>query len=116
MTSYIFGSPEAIEAFVHAVEDGPAHSHIFSESEAGRKLMANALETAFFAGCFWAEDYTGVPVQESSEWPEHFGVYDLSCHQMIGLIYAMQQAMELGDRFARAWLSERAEIYGVNWI
>lgn len=116
MPAYVFGSPEAIEAFVRAIEDNPAHSHIFSESEEGRRLMANALETAFFAGYAWAEDYTGVPVQESSEWPEHFGVYDLSCNQMIGLIYAMQQAMELGDHFARAWLSERAENYGVDWI
>lgn len=116
MTAYTYGSPEAVEAFVRAVEDHPAHGHLFSESEEGKQLLANALETAFFAGYAWAEDYTGIPVQDSDQWPEALGILDLSCNQLVGLIYAMRQALELGDEWAGRWLSARAESYGVDWI
>jgi hypothetical protein len=116
MTSYLYGSSEAVEAFVRAVEDHPSHSHLFSESEEGSKHLANALETAFFAGSVWAEDYTGIPIQESSEWPEALLVLDLSCNQLVGLIYALRQAMELGDDWAPRWLSQHAQSYGVEWV
>lgn len=116
MTAYIYGSSEAVEAFVRAVEDHPAHSHLFSESEEGKQLLANALETAFFAGYAWGEDYTGVSVQDSKDWPEALAILDLSCNQLIGLIYALRQAMELGDEYAGRWLSARAQDYGVDWI
>lgn len=116
MTAYLYGTPEAVEAFVRAVEDNPAHSHLFSESEQGKQYLANALETAFFTGYSWAEDYTGIPVQESGKWPDALGILDLSCNQLIGLIYALRQAMELGDEFAGRWLSQHAQNYGVDWV
>ena len=116
MTAYIYGSSEAVEAFVRAVEDHPCHSHLFSDHEEHTQLLANALETAFFAGHAWGEDYTGIPVQESKDWPEALAILDLSCNQLIGLIYALRQAMELGDEWAGRWLASRAESYGVDWI
>lgn len=116
MTAYLYGTPEAVEAFVRAVEDHPAHSHLFSESEEGSQYLANALETAFFAGYAWGEDYTGIPIQDSKQWPEALLILDLSCNQLIGLIYAMRQAMELGDDWAGRWLSTHAQNYEVDWI
>lgn len=116
MTAYIYGSSEAVEAFVRAVEVHPCHSFLFSESEEGRENLANSLETAFFAGHAWAEDYTGIPVQESKDWPDALGILDLSCNQLIGLIYALRQAMELGDDWAGHWLSTHAEGFDVDWI
>jgi hypothetical protein len=113
---FTFGSPEAVEALVRAIDACPDTTHLFSDCEGCRQSMANALETAFFCGHGWGEDYTGIPVQESEKWPERLGVLDLSKNQLIGLIYALRQAMELGDEWAGDWLSGLAGQYEMEWV
>jgi hypothetical protein len=113
---FTFGSEEAIEALVRAVEQAGHSFHSFTGCEGCRESMANALETAFFCGYAWGEDYTGIPIHESSQWQEHLGAMELSTNQLVGLIYALRQAMELGDEWAGHWLSGLAEQYEMEWV
>lgn len=116
MEMFTFGSPDAVEALVQAIEDEGIAVHSFDGCDNCRQRMANALETAFFADYGWGADYTNIPIQESYRWPERLGQMDLSRTQLIGLIYALRQAMELGDEWAGGWLSGLAEQYDMEWV
>lgn len=116
MEMFTFGAPEAVDALVQAIEHEGLTSHSFTGCEGCRQSMADALETAFFCGHAWGEDYTGIPIHESAQWPEHLGAMDLTRNQLVGLIYALRQAMELGDEWAGSWLSGLAEQYEMEWV
>lgn len=113
---FTFGSPEAVDALVAAVEREGADVHNFTGCEGCRQSLANALETAFFCGYGWGEDFTGIPIHNSAQWPEHLGSMDINTNQLVGLIYALRQAMELGDEWAGSWLSGLAEQYEMEWV
>jgi hypothetical protein len=116
MELFTFGSPEAVEALVKAIERDGQTLHSLTGCEGCRQDMANALEIAFFCGWAWGEDYTGIPIQESYRWPERLGAMNLTRNQLVGLIYALRQAMQLGDAWAGSWLSGLAEEYEMEWV
>jgi hypothetical protein len=116
MDLFTFGSPEAVEALVHAIDSDRAAVHHFTGCEGCRQSMVDALETAYFLGWGWGEEYTGISIHESARWAEYFGDMDLTTNQLIGLIYALRQAMELGDEWAGSWLSGLAEQYEMEWV
>jgi hypothetical protein len=116
MDMFTFGSTEAVEALVRAVEHENLSVHSFTGCEGCRQDMANALETAFFCGHAWGEDFTEIPIHDSAQWPEHLGAMDLTTNQLVGLIYALRQAMEFGDEWAGRWLSGLAEEYEMDWV
>lgn len=115
MTSYTFGSVEAVQALLETLRATPApHEQNFGPATAAK--LAQALETADFAGCDWARRYTGWPVEQGVRWWSALGRMHLSTGQALGLVEAMVIAFELGDDFAGQWLGYMADAYGVEWI
>lgn len=115
MQSYTYGSAEGVQALVEAVPAAD-NLHCFHLSTSEQYLMAQALEMADVAGKPWAQQYTGFGLEESVHWPPCLLDMELDVHQLIGLIYALAEAFDLGDEFAGSWLSCLGETLGVEWI
>lgn len=113
---FTFGTPSAVEALVSAIEQEGIPIHSFTGCENCCQSMVNALETAFFAGWDWGTNFTGIPIQDSAQWADRLARVELTRNQLIGLIYALRAAMELGDEFAGSWLSDLASQYEMEWV
>lgn len=116
MNSYTYGSVEGVQALKGGLLASPGKSHYIWLSRNERKLMANALETASFAGKPWFESYFGLGADQSGLWHEYLGELDLGDDDMIALVDALALAMDLGDEFAGSWLSGLGECVDVEWI
>lgn len=116
MTSYTYGSTEGIFALQQAIS---AHHGLHRQHLAGSaSAFANALETADFAGNTWGEQFFGEPVTRLNRWREHVYTHELALttDQTLGLLEAMVVASDLYDDFARGWLGDMADAYGVDWV
>jgi hypothetical protein len=111
---YTYGSVEGVQAIVQAIPAEPLHC--FRLSEPDQRRMASALETADIAGHDWAERYTGFGLEERQYWPGCLASMELDIHQLIGLVYALREAYDLGDEFAGDWLSALGSTVGVEWV
>jgi hypothetical protein len=116
MDAYTFGSPEGFAALRSALLANPGEGHYFTLSVTERAEMADALETAAFAGKPWGEVYTGIPVHEAALWPERLAELALDDMNMLTLIEALEIAYHLGDEFSGQWLSGLAECVDIEWI
>lgn len=114
MSSYTYGSVEGVQAIVEAIPAEPLHC--FRLNGPDRVRMANALETADVRGNDWAQRYTGFGLEERHFWPECFAEMELDVHQLIGLVFALREAYDLGDEFAGDWLSALAATFGIEWV
>lgn len=114
--TYTYGSPEGVQALKEGLLSNPGEGHFIQLSHSERREMANALETASFAGKSWVEMYFGSPVEQSGLWPEYLGTLDLNDDDMIALVDALALAYELGDQFAGEWLAGLCECVDIEWI
>lgn len=116
MTGYTYGSVEGISALQEAISAarGPHVQHLAGAAPS----FANALETADFGGCPWGEEFFGTPITHTRLWAEQAHRHDLilTTAQALGLVEAMVAAEDLGDEFARQWLGDMADAYGVDWV
>lgn len=117
MTAYTYGSPEAVEALKESLLSNPGDGHWFGFSYGDRKELANALETASFAGKPWFEQHFGLGTEHAGLWPDYLKELELDDAGLVGLIDALALAYELGDEFAGQWLAGLSECTDdVEWI
>lgn len=116
MQAYTYGSQEGIQALKDGLLSNPGEGHFFRLAYSERQLMANALETASFAGKPWFEARFGLAVEQSALWSEYLVEMELNDDEMIGLVDALAVAYDLGDDFAGGWLSGLCECVDIEWI